>query len=83
MSGSFFKELNIPSPDVNLMCGGQSEQTANIMVAFEKFLNENSKPSLVLGRRCEFYNGVQLLLKIEYQSCSCEAGIRQRLDRRK
>ena len=21
MSGSFFKELNIPSPDVNLMCG--------------------------------------------------------------
>ena len=50
MSGSFFKELNIPSPDVNLMCGGggQSEQTANIMVAFEKFLKENSKPSLVL-----------------------------------
>ena len=32
------------------MCGSgsQSEQTANIMVAFEKFLTENSKPSLVL-----------------------------------
>ena len=50
MSGSFFKELNIPTPEINLMCGSgsQSEQTANIMVAFEKFLTENSKPSLVL-----------------------------------
>lgn len=40
MSGSFFEELNIPLPDVNLECGGgtQAEQTANIMVAFEQEL---------------------------------------------
>lgn len=40
MSETFFEELNIPRPDVNLGCGGgtQAEQTAAIMVAFEKDL---------------------------------------------
>ena len=40
MSETFFEELNIPQPDVNLGCGGgtQAEQTAAIMVAFEKDL---------------------------------------------
>jgi len=40
MSGSFFRELNIPDPHINLNCGGgtQAEQTAAIMVAFEKEL---------------------------------------------
>ncbi len=40
MSGLFFEELNIPEPDVNLAAGGgsQAEQTASIMVAFEKYL---------------------------------------------
>ena len=40
MSETFFEELNIPKPDVNLGCGGgtQAEQTAAIMVAFEKDL---------------------------------------------
>ncbi len=40
MSDTFFTELNIPEPDVNLGCGGgtQAEQTAAIMVAFEKEL---------------------------------------------
>lgn len=43
MSGSFFEELGIPEPDVNLNCGGgtQAEQTGNVMVAFEKELQEN------------------------------------------
>lgn len=42
MSGSFFEELGIPEPDVNLECGSgtQAEQTANIMVRFEKDLAE-------------------------------------------
>lgn len=41
MSGSFFEELGIPTPDINLGCGGgtQAEQTAAIMVAFERDLN--------------------------------------------
>lgn len=40
MSDTFFEELCIPQPDVNLGCGGgtQAEQTANIMMAFEKEL---------------------------------------------
>src|SRR5690625_4232299 len=40
MSGSFFEELGIPKPDVNLNCGGgsQAEQTANVLVKFEKEL---------------------------------------------
>ena len=40
MSGSFFEELEIPEPHNNLECGGgsQAQQTANIMVAFEKEL---------------------------------------------
>lgn len=43
MSGSFFEELNIPEPHINLESGGgtQAEQTANIMVRFEKDLIEN------------------------------------------
>jgi UDP-N-acetylglucosamine 2-epimerase (non-hydrolysing) len=42
MSDTFFKELNIPEPDINLGCGGgtQAEQTAAIMVAFEKILSQ-------------------------------------------
>jgi UDP-N-acetylglucosamine 2-epimerase (non-hydrolysing) len=38
MSGDFFEQLNIPEPDINLEAGGgsQAEQTAAIMVAFEK-----------------------------------------------
>ena len=40
MSETFFKELNIPEPDINLGCGSgtQAEQTAAIMIAFEKEL---------------------------------------------
>lgn len=43
MSASFFKQLNIPEPDVNLACGGgtQAEQTAAIMVGFEKYLMQH------------------------------------------
>ena len=40
MSGQFFNELNIPQPDTNLNCTGatQAEQTASILVAFEREL---------------------------------------------
>ena len=40
MSDTFFEELNIPQPDANLGIGGgtQAEQTAGIMIAFEKEL---------------------------------------------
>lgn len=49
MSGDFFDQLNIPEPDANLGGGGgtQAEQTAAIMVTFEKELMEN-RPDLVI-----------------------------------
>ncbi|GMQ29002.1 non-hydrolyzing UDP-N-acetylglucosamine 2-epimerase [Algoriphagus confluentis] len=49
MSGDFFEQLNIPEPNANLGGGGgtQAEQTAAILVAFEKELMEN-RPDLVI-----------------------------------
>jgi UDP-N-acetylglucosamine 2-epimerase (non-hydrolysing) len=49
MSGNFFEELGIPDPHINLGAGGgtQAEQTANIMVRYEKALMEE-RPDLVL-----------------------------------
>jgi UDP-N-acetylglucosamine 2-epimerase (non-hydrolysing) len=43
MSETFFKELDIPEPDINLGCGGgtQAEQAAAIMVVFERELIAN------------------------------------------
>jgi len=43
MSGDFFEQLEIPTPHVNLAAGGgsQAEQTASIMIGFEKELIEN------------------------------------------
>jgi len=49
MSSDFFEQLGIPEPHVNLEAGGgsQAEQTAAIMVRFEKELIEN-RPDLVI-----------------------------------
>lgn len=43
MSGDFFEQLEIPEPHANLEAGGgsQAEQTAAIMIRFEKELIEN------------------------------------------
>jgi UDP-N-acetylglucosamine 2-epimerase (non-hydrolysing) len=43
MSGDFFEQLEIPQPHANLESGGgtQAEQTANIMIRFERELLEN------------------------------------------
>jgi UDP-N-acetylglucosamine 2-epimerase (non-hydrolysing) len=43
LSDTFFEELNIPFPDVNLevKSGTQAEQTAAIMIGFEKELKQN------------------------------------------
>jgi len=49
MSGSFFEELGIPDPDINLEAGGgtQAEQTASIMTGYEKLIMSD-KPDLCL-----------------------------------
>jgi UDP-N-acetylglucosamine 2-epimerase (non-hydrolysing) len=49
MSGSFFEELGIPDPNINLEAGGgsQAEQTASIMTGYEKLIISD-KPDLCL-----------------------------------
>jgi UDP-N-acetylglucosamine 2-epimerase (non-hydrolysing) len=49
MSETFFSELNIPKPDVNLGAGGgtQAEQTAAIMIGYERVLLD-SRPDICL-----------------------------------
>lgn len=49
MSGEFFAQLRIPEPDINLECGGgsQAEQTAAVMVAFERELLAR-RPDMVI-----------------------------------
>ncbi|WP_215226586.1 non-hydrolyzing UDP-N-acetylglucosamine 2-epimerase [Echinicola shivajiensis] len=49
MSGDFFEQLEIPDPHANLGAGGgsQAEQTAAIMIGFEKELEAN-RPDVVL-----------------------------------
>jgi UDP-N-acetylglucosamine 2-epimerase (non-hydrolysing) len=49
MSGSFFDQLEIPNPDIFLNAGSgtQAEQTASIMIAFEKELIKE-RPSIVI-----------------------------------
>jgi UDP-N-acetylglucosamine 2-epimerase (non-hydrolysing) len=49
MSGSFFNELNMPAPHLNLEVGSgtAAEQTAAIMIGFEKELL-NNRPDLVI-----------------------------------
>lgn len=52
MSGSFFEQLGIPEPDINLGAGGgtQAEQTATIMIGYEKLLKEQpSDLCIVVG----------------------------------
>ena len=43
LSETFFEELNIPQPHINLevKSGTQAEQTGAIMLGFEKVLQEN------------------------------------------
>lgn len=49
MSGSFFDDLGIPEPDINLNAGGgtQAEQTSGIMLGYEKLLLQQ-KPDLCI-----------------------------------
>lgn len=52
MSDSFFKQLNIPEPNINfnVKSGSQAEQTGDIMVAYETILsNKKSDLCLVVG----------------------------------
>ncbi len=79
MSDTFFEELHIPTPDVNLGCGGgtQAEQTAHIMVEFEKeLLSHPSDLVLVVGDVTSTMACAIVAKKLNTRVCHVEAGIR-------
>jgi len=79
MSDTFFEELNIPQPDVNLGCGGgtQAEQTAAIMVAFEKELLSNPTDLvIVVGDVTSTMACSIVAKKLNTKVAHVEAGIR-------
>lgn len=79
MSHTFFKQLHIPEPDVNLNCGGgtQAEQTAAIMIAFEKELVQNPADLvLVVGDVTSTMACSIVAKKLQVKVAHVEAGIR-------
>lgn len=79
MSHTFFKQLNIPEPDINLNCGGgsQAEQTAAIMIAFEKELTANPTDLvLVVGDVTSTMACSIVAKKLNIKVAHVEAGIR-------
>jgi len=80
MSDSFFEQLGIPQPDVNLGAGGgtQAEQTAAIMIGYEKLLLEKGKPALclVVGDVTSTMACAITAQKLHVKVAHVEAGIR-------
>ena len=79
MSGRFFEELDIPSPDANLGAGGgsQAEQTAAIMIGFEKYLSEHPTDLvLVVGDVTSTMACAIVAQKLHTKVAHIEAGIR-------
>jgi UDP-N-acetylglucosamine 2-epimerase (non-hydrolysing) len=79
MSDTFFRELLIPEPHVNLGCGGgtQAEQTAAIMVAFEKELLLNPADLvMVVGDVTSTMACSIVAKKLNTKVAHVEAGIR-------
>ncbi len=79
LSGSFFEQLKLPQPDLNLESGSgsQAEQTANIMVAYERVL-KNEKPDLclVVGDVTSSMACAITAKKMQVKVAHVEAGIR-------
>lgn len=79
MSGSFFKQLGIPNPHINLNAGGgtQAEQTANIMVRFENELIANPTDLvLVVGDVTSTMACAIVAQKLHTKVAHVEGGIR-------
>lgn len=79
MSDTFFEQLSIPDPHFNLGCGSgtQAEQTAGIMVGYEKLLFEE-KPDvcLVVGDVTSTMACSIVAQKMHVKVVHVEAGIR-------
>ena len=79
MSDTFFDELGIPAPDVNLGCGGgtQAEQTAAIMTAFEQDLMAHPTDVVVVVGDVTSTMACSIVAKkLNTKVCHVEAGIR-------
>ena len=79
MSGSFFEQLNIPNPHINLECrsGTQAEVTASIMLAFEKELLQNPTDLvLVVGDVTSTMACAIVAKKLNIKVAHVEGGIR-------
>jgi UDP-N-acetylglucosamine 2-epimerase (non-hydrolysing) len=79
MSGDFFTQLGIPEPDVNLEIGSgsQAEQTAGIMVKYERLLlAERSDVCLVVGDVTSTMACAIAAQKLKIPVAHVEAGIR-------
>ncbi|MCE1251707.1 MAG: UDP-N-acetylglucosamine 2-epimerase (non-hydrolyzing) [Comamonadaceae bacterium] len=79
MSGVFFEELGIPAPDHHLDCGGGShaEQTAKIMVAFEKICTTHPPDCvLVVGDVNSTLACAIVAKKLQLPVAHVEAGLR-------
>lgn len=79
LSDTFFEELNIPHPNVNLevKSGSQAEQTAAILVAFEKELLQNPCDLvLVVGDVNSTMACAIVAKKLNTKVAHVEAGIR-------
>ena len=79
MSGSFFDQLGIPEPHVNLGGGGgtQAEQTARIMVGYEALLlKERTDLCLVVGDVTSTLACSIAAKKLDIPVAHVEAGIR-------
>lgn len=79
MSGDFFEQLEIPEPHANLESGSgtQAEQTASIMIRFEKELTENPADLvLVVGDVTSTMACAIVAQKLHTKVAHVEAGIR-------
>src|SRR5690606_22497967 len=79
LSQSFFRDLNIPEPDVNLEVGSgsQASQTANIMMRFEAELLSNPADFvLVVGDVNSTMACAIVAKKLNTKVIHVEAGIR-------
>ena len=79
LSDTFFEELEIPKPDINLgvKSGSQAEQTAAIMTSFENYLgNHKTDLVLVVGDVTSTMACAIVAKKLHIDVAHVEAGIR-------
>jgi len=79
MSKSFFKELNIPKPDINLEIGSgtHAQQVGQTMIAFEKVLKKHKPDWVVVVGDVNATLACSVTAKKEHiKCCHIEAGLR-------